>query len=172
MASPVGGQYVFFEPDGTRINLALTADGSDLPDAVAGSINIEVFTTAAASLAPGYQGSAFAPGAVADNSTLLGAVSLQLLAGDFAVAGGSAITLGSGAQKVVAAVGDTVTGGSGAGFIDASAGSTMIQIGSTGGSDTIFSGHFDTIRGGADSATIVGAAGDAMTSPDRPAPHS
>jgi hypothetical protein len=159
MASPVGGQYIFFEPDGTRVNLALTADGSDLPDPVAGSVNIEIFTNAPGNLAAGYQGSAFAPGAILSDSAVFGA-SLQLLAGTYAVMGGSVIALGSGEQKVVAAVGDTVTGGSGAGFIDATAGSIAAQIGSAGGSDTIFSGHSDTIRGGADNATILGAAGD------------
>src|SRR5205085_4465755 len=32
----------------------------------------------------------------------------------------------------------------------------------SGGSENIFSGHFDTIRGGADAATILGAAGDTI----------
>src|SRR3954447_16612804 len=61
MASPVGSQYTFFEPDGTRVNLALTTDGSNLPVPLAGAVNIEVFTTSPGGLAPGYQGSAFAP---------------------------------------------------------------------------------------------------------------
>src|SRR3954453_22262416 len=160
MASPVGSQYTFFEPDGTRVNLALTTDGSNLPVPLAGAVNIEVFTTSPGGLAPGYQGSAFAPGAVVTDATLFGVASLQLLAGNYAVAGGPAITLGSGNQSVIGAVGDTINGGSGAGFVDASAGSIRVQIGSSGGSDNIFSGHFDTIRGGADAASIIGSARD------------
>src|SRR4051812_127117 len=160
MASPVGAQYVFFEPDSTEVRLALTREASNLPALAAGTGNIEVFTTSPGSPEFGPRGSAFAPGAVVDHATILGAAGLELLTGDYAVAGGNSIRLGSGNQSVIGAAGATVTGGSGSGFIDASAGAITVQIGSAGGSDNVFSGHFDTVRGGADAATVLGAAAD------------
>src|SRR5712671_1594368 len=172
MASPAGAQYVFFEPSGPGVNISLTPNGSNLTPPVPGTANIEVFTAAPGSLAPGYQGSAFASGADVGsapgfdpNTDVFGPTPLQLLAGNYAVvdiSSGNIISLGSGNQSVIGAVGDTITGGSGAGFIDATAGSIAVQIGSSGGSDNIFSGHFDTIRGGTDAATILGAAADTI----------
>ena len=165
MASPVGAQYVFFEPNGTGVSVSLTPNGSNLPAPVPGNVNIEVFTATPGGLAAGYQGSAFAAGAGVNNTTVFGPTSLQLLAGNYAVSditGDNNITLGSGNQSVVGAVGDTITGSSGAAFIDASAGSIAVRIGSAGGSDNIFSGNFDTIMGGSDAATILGAAGDTI----------
>src|SRR3954471_1622108 len=172
MASPVGSQYVFFEPSGPGVNIALTPDGSNLAAPQPGAANIEVFTAAPGGLAPGYQGSVFAPGADVGsapgfdpNTDVFGPTSLQLLAGNYAVvdiSGNNIISLGSGNQSVIGAAGDTINGGSGAGFINASAGSIRVQIGSAGGSDNIFSGNFDTIRGGTDAATIIGAAGDTI----------
>lgn len=54
MASPAGAQYVFFEPSGPGVNISLTPDGSNLAAPQPGSANIEVFTAAPGSLAPGY----------------------------------------------------------------------------------------------------------------------
>ena len=86
MASPVGAQYVFFEPSGTGVSVSLTPDGSNLAAPTPGNVNIEVFTATPGSLAPGYQGSAFAAGAGVNNTTVFGPTSLQLLAGNYAVA--------------------------------------------------------------------------------------
>src|SRR3954469_12067186 len=172
MTSPVGAQYVFFEPSGPRVNISLTLDGSNLAAPQPGATNIEIFTATPGSLAPGYIGSAFASGAdIASaggfdpETDVFGPSSMQLLAGNYAVAdisGNNSISLGSGNQSVIGAARDSIVGGSGAGFIDATAGLITVQIGSSGGSDNIFSGQFDTIRGGADAATIIGAAGDTL----------
>ena len=48
---------------GEKETIVLTTDGSNLAAPQPGAANIEVFTAAPGGLAPGYQGSVFAPGA-------------------------------------------------------------------------------------------------------------
>lgn len=122
MASLPGSQYVFFDNNPSGIRISLTSDGSDLPAPVAGETNIELFTTTPGSLAPGYQGSAFAYGASASGRVIFGPSTLQLLAGDYGVkdlTGGNTIAEGTGNQTVIGAAGDTIIAGSGAVHIEA-----------------------------------------------------
>jgi Ca2+-binding RTX toxin-like protein len=151
-------------------NLQLTPDGSNLPEPIPGALDIEIFTQVAGQIAPGYQGSALALGAAVTPAPfpggeyLVGPSSLQLLDGDYAVTDpfgvGNRITLGSGTQRVSAGPRDTIVGGSGAGTIQAVGSVQMTaQIGSAGGSDTIFTGPGDTVLGGSDDAVIGGNSG-------------
>src|SRR6266545_885521 len=91
MASVPGSKLAFLAPGftGDKVNVVLTPDGTGALPTVAGSFNIEVFTSVAGSLAPGFQGSAFIQGAVKLGSNFIQAASLnsteQLLSGNYIV---------------------------------------------------------------------------------------
>jgi hypothetical protein len=59
MASVSGSKLAFFAPGftGDKVNVVLTSDGTNVGPTVAGSFNIEVFTSTAGAVGPGFQGS-------------------------------------------------------------------------------------------------------------------
>src|SRR5437773_6389971 len=137
MASVSGSKLAFFAPGftGSQINVVLTPDGTGALPTVAGAFNIEVFTSVAGSLAPGFQGSAFVQGAVSLTNNVIQAATLgsteQLLSGNYILidqTGSETIQIvGSGAggtsQTVIGSAGDAITGSSNAAntqLIDAS----------------------------------------------------
>ncbi len=66
MASVTGSRLAFFGDgvNANNINVVLTTDGSDVAGkAIAGDLNIEVFTSTPGALASGFQASAFVQGA-------------------------------------------------------------------------------------------------------------
>lgn len=182
MASVSGSQLAFFA-GGQTVNISLTTDGTNAPAAVPGEFNIEVFTTAAGPLTPGYQAAAFIQGAIllAPNEVqaqTLGSTE-QLLAGSYTVideTGGESIQIvgtgtGGSFTQVVGSSGDTITGGAVSGntqIIDASgtnpnavAGAMTITGGA--GATTVWAGAGDSITGGAGAITVAGNADNNMT---------
>src|SRR5436190_22921580 len=124
MASVSGSKLAFFAPGftGDKVNVVLTSNGTSVGPTVAGSFNIEVFTSTVGALAPGFQGSAFVQGAVSLTNNVIQAATLgsteQLLSGNYILidqTGSEAIQIvGSGAggtsQTVVGSAGDAITG--------------------------------------------------------------
>lgn len=178
MASVSGSKLAFFAPGftGDKVNVVLTTDGTNVGPTVAGSFNIEVFTSTAGALAPGFQGSAFVQGAVSLTNNLIQAAALssteQLLSGNYVVidqTGSEAIQIvGSGAGgnslTVVGSAGDTVTGSSVATntqLIDASgvnpaAVKGAVTVTGGAGQTTVWAGTGDKITGGAGSMSVAG----------------
>jgi Ca2+-binding RTX toxin-like protein len=156
-----GSRYAFYTPT-EPVNVVTTANGTNLPPAVAGEFNLELVTSPSGSAytAPStYQGLALLPGGTG--------LALQLLTGSLVVVdtgSGDTITLGAGAQTVIGAKGDTITGGSVSELVNGLAGSQLIDGGS--GSSILWGAAADTIVGSAaasGSSTIIGGAGDTIT---------
>ena len=165
MASVSGSRLSFFASQ--PVNLVLSTN----PGAtVAGSSNIEVFTTAAGSIDPGFQGSVFIQGASITGSNTLQAggpaSTEQVLQGSMTVVdqtGGEHIQLigaggGGDSVTVIASSGDVISGSTISGnsqLIDAS----DVQASVPG---TIVSGPV-TVTGGAGQTTVWAGAGDSIT---------
>lgn len=184
MASVTGSKLAFFANgvSGSNVNVVLTPDGTNLPAPQQGKFNIEVFTSVAGGLAPGYDGSAFVGGAVQLTNNEIQGFALnsteQLLSGSYTVtdltgkqsiqivgsgAGGSSIT-------VHGSAGDTITGGSNVAnsqLIDASGADPGVVKGPmtvTGGSGqtTVWAASGDVITGGAGAISVTGNSGNNM----------
>ncbi|HVC55829.1 MAG TPA: hypothetical protein VND95_07725 [Stellaceae bacterium] len=189
MAS-VTGSRLTFSNGGQTINLVLTATGAtDLNgnslagDLVTGDTNIEVFTSMAGNIAPGYDGSAFIQGAVsvASNEVQAGTIGAteQILQGSYALLdqfGAENIQIiGSGAGvdavTVTGSGGDTISGSTVAGntqLIDASNTNPGVNPGPetiTGGAGntTVWAAAGDNVTGGAGAITVAGNAMNNMT---------
>jgi hypothetical protein len=178
MASVSGSKLAFFAPGvtGDKVNVVLTSDGTNVGPTVAGSFNIEVFTSTAGALAPGFQGSAFVQGAVSLTNNLIQAATLssteQLLSGNYIVidqTGSEAIQIvGSGAGgnslTVVGSAGDTVTGSAvatntqliDASGVNPSAVKGAVTVTGGAGNTTVWAGTGDKITGGAGAMTVAG----------------
>jgi hypothetical protein len=148
-----GSQFGFFEPPGIPLNAVYTPNGSNLPAATAGAVNLEVVTAptqASYALPQGYQGVATFPGGTGK--------ALDLLVGDINVADSGpadSITGGPGFSTIGGGQGDTILGGSNDEFIDGTQGNQSITGGSAG-DETIFSGSFDTVAAGGAAAVAIG----------------
>lgn len=178
MASVTGSKLAFFAPGftGDKVNVVLTPDGTNVGPTVAGSFNIEVFTSTAGALAPGFQGSALVQGAISLTNNVIRAATLgsteQVLSGNYIVidqTGSEAIQIvGSGAggnsMTVVGSSGDSVTGSSVAGntqLIDASGTNAeavkgAITVTGGAGNTTVWAGTGDKITGGSGAMTVAG----------------
>lgn len=200
MASVTGSRLAFFAggvSDTTKINVVLTSDGINGTNAsgttgalaglaIAGDVNIEVFTSAAGTVASGYQASAFIQGAqfLSNNAVQAGTVTSteeilssssdsvsgftgNLVLDDFSGGSsrGEAISIvGSSGftYSVFGSQGDTITGSTVSGvsnYIDASGRLTPKNPPATGGP---FQGA-ETVKGGAGPTTVRGGTGDVIT---------
>jgi hypothetical protein len=164
-----GSQLAFFGhgKSGANVNIDLTSNGAGTqPPPIQGKLNIEVFTSAPGTVAGGYQGSAFIPGAtLVDNNVVSNVgqtnVTEELLSGSYSVVdetGHEAIAIigsaaGGDKMSVVGSIGDTVTGSTIAG--------TQQLIDATGKNDLTVGGP-ETIFGGAGPTTVLAGAGDSI----------
>ena len=186
MASVTGSRLAFFSSTVTadKVNVVLTADGVNAVNndgiaigslgsqTVAGGFNVEVFTTAAGSLAAGYQASAFIQGAIKLSNNVAQAGSPtsteQLLAGSYSLtdlSGGSSpnesiqiVGTNGDSYVVVGSAGDTITGSANSKvqqFIDASGTNKNANPGPFPGPETVI--------GGAGGTTVAGGKGDLIT---------
>jgi hypothetical protein len=181
-----GSRLAFFlhGNGGGNVNLDLTTDGSGTrPQPVQGKLNIEIFTTAPGTVAGGYQGSAFIPGATLVNNYIVSnvgqtGVTEALLTGSYKVVdetGNEAIQIigssnGGDSMTVVGSAGDTIIGSAIAGaqqLVDASGKNPLADPGPQtilGGSGpmTVLAGVGDSIVGGSGDMLISGGANDTI----------
>ena len=185
MASVTGSKLAFFAPGlpGSQVNVVLTKDGTGPLPTVAGAFNIEVFTSVAGAVGPGFQASAFIQGAQLVSNNVIQAGSLgsteQLLSGNYTVidqTGQEAIQIvgsgsGGNSMTVVGSIGDTITGSANAKntqLIDATGTNPEAHPGPmtvTGGAGdtTVWGGNADKIFGGAGGTTVAGNAASGMS---------
>jgi len=180
MASVTGSRLAFFAPgiSGADVNVVLTPDGTGVAAPIAGKFNIEVFTSAAGGLAPGYQASAFIQDAIQLTNNLIQAGTInsteQLLAGNYTVidqTGSQTIQIvGNGAggagssTTVVGSSGDKISGSSiatNSQLIDVSGTNPSAIKGAqtvTGGAGntTVWAGTGGQITGGTGAMTVAG----------------
>ncbi len=181
-----GSQLAFFGhgKSGANVNIDLTTDGTGTqPPPIKGKLNIEVFTTTVGTLAPGYDGAAFIPGAtLVDNNIVSNVgqqnVTEQLLSGSYTVVdetGHEAIQIigsaaGGDSMTVVGSAGDTIFGSTIGGtsqLIDASNANKLTVAGPEtifggAGPTTVDAGFADSIIGGPGNMLISGGQNDTI----------
>ncbi len=166
MATITGSQYSVYAPGGQQVNVVMTADGSNLPKAIAGEFNLEVITGGVipSGLPAGYQGVAV----LSDNGQTIdmayGNWALNLT-GDPTVIGGTGsdtITAGSGPALIIGGSGaDLIYGGNGPDTIEGGSGADTMYGGN--GPDTMYGGNGpDTMYGGNGPDTMYGGNGPDM----------
>lgn len=177
MASVSGSRLAFFAngvSDASKINVVLTADGSDVAGkAITGDFNIEVFTTSTGNLASGFQASAFIQdaqqltnnavqaGSPTSKETLLDGTGYVLIDMSGGSSRGETITIAGKSGEtysVFGSQGDTITGSNNA--------DVSQYIDATGTNNSKNPGPFtgpETVTGGAGSTTVIGGSGDIIT---------
>lgn len=182
MASVPGSKLVFESSHNGPVNLILN-DGTNTSDStIAGSFNIEIFTTSLGKALPGVDATAFIEGAVktSRNAVVAGSLSAteQLGTGAYKLIDdtgrrsssqhtapqGETIQLGTGAQTVVGSSGDTIVAGNSTGgrqVIDLTGANHRVTAGpmtAVGGAGALLvgAGTGDSIAGGAGPETVFG----------------